>query len=69
MQIKRTEGVSSTDLVGRMLLCTRDSSKAVQQQVMVPISPAERCRRQPLSHQPDDCQALPDVLTRCTTTI
>ena len=33
VQIKRTEGVSSTDLVGRMLLCTRDSSRAVQQQV------------------------------------
>ena len=69
MQIKRTEGVSSTDLVGRMLLCTRDSSKAVQQQVMVPSSPAEKRRRQLLLHQPADCQALPDVLSRCTATI
>ena len=33
-QIKRTEGVSSTDLVGRMLMCTRDNSRAVQEQVL-----------------------------------
>lgn len=26
-QIKRTEGVSSTDIVGRMLMCTRDNSR------------------------------------------
>ena len=58
VQIKRTEGVSSTDLVGRMLLCTRDSSKAVQQQVRPGSYPAERCRRQLLSQQPADCQAL-----------
>lgn len=26
-QIKRTEGVSSTDIVGRMLMCTRDNAR------------------------------------------
>ena len=25
--IKRTEGVSSTDIVGRMLMCTRDNAR------------------------------------------
>ena len=27
IMIKRTEGVSSTDIVGRMLMCTRDNAR------------------------------------------
>ncbi len=27
LMIKRTEGVSSTDIVGRMLMCTRDNAR------------------------------------------
>ncbi len=37
--IKRTEGVSSTDIVGRMLMCTRDNARFRE----VGCSPSERC--------------------------
>lgn len=33
--IKRTEGVSTTDIVGRMLMCSRDNSRFAQDRVML----------------------------------
>ncbi|GAA0156191.1 nucleotidyltransferase [Lithospermum erythrorhizon] len=41
-QIKRTEGVSSTDIVGRMLLCVRERS--------TPPSPKQSCLQRQFSH-------------------
>lgn len=33
--IKRTEGVSTTDIVGRMLMCTRDNSRFTEERMML----------------------------------
>lgn len=45
--IKRTEGVSSTDIVGRMLMCVRDANRVSED------SEAHRLARQFSGHERD----------------
>lgn len=48
LQIKRTEGVSTTDIVGRMLMCTRDNSRFTEERVRTLWSvPMERSLQLP----------------------
>ena len=54
--IKRTEGVSSTDIVGRMLMCTRDNARFREASLLLHV------RLWPAMHlkhvRPDSCIGL-----------
>lgn len=50
-ECKRTEGVSTTDIVGRMLLMTK-SHHAINEEQAVPAEHSDQIRRDPSTHSP-----------------